>query len=55
MRHSAIEVMDGKTIRSLRSAVANEKEGREGMALGEYIAGMGFSNDERMKLHTLIV
>ena len=30
--------------RSLRSAVANEKEGREGMALGEYIAGMGFSN-----------
>lgn len=29
---------------SLRSAVANEKEGREGMALGEYIAGMGFSN-----------
>ena len=28
----------------LRSAVANEKEGREGMALGEYIAGMGFSN-----------
>ncbi len=30
--------------RSLRSAVANEKEGREGMALGQYIAGMGFSN-----------
>ncbi len=30
--------------RYLRSAVANEKEGREGMALGEYIAGMGFSN-----------
>ena len=30
--------------KSLRSAVANEKEGREGMALGEYIAGMGFSN-----------
>ena len=28
----------------LRSAVANEKEGREGMALGQYIAGMGFSN-----------
>ena len=27
-----------------RSAVANEKEGREGMALGQYIAGMGFSN-----------
>ncbi len=28
----------------LRSAVANEKDGREGMALGQYIAGMGFSN-----------
>ena len=30
--------------KSLRSAVNNEKEGREGMALGQYIAGMGFSN-----------
>jgi len=30
--------------RSLRDAVANTKEGREGMALGQYIAGMGFSN-----------
>ena len=30
--------------KSLRSAVANEKEGREGMALGQYITGMGFSN-----------
>ncbi len=29
---------------SLRGAVANEKEGREGMALGQYVAGMGFSN-----------
>lgn len=29
---------------SLRGAVKNEKEGREGMALGQYIAGMGFSN-----------
>lgn len=29
---------------NLRSAVRNEKEGREGMALGQYIAGMGFSN-----------
>ena len=29
--------------KSLRSAVANEKEGREGMALGQNIAGMGFS------------
>jgi len=28
----------------LRAAVNNEKEGREGMALGQYIAGMGFSN-----------
>lgn len=28
----------------LRSAVANETAGREGMALGQYIAGMGFSN-----------
>lgn len=36
----AIEII-GK---SLRGAVANEKEGREGMALGQYIAGMGFSN-----------
>lgn len=36
----AIEII----ARSLRSAVANEKEGREGMAHGEYIAGMGFSN-----------
>ncbi len=30
--------------RSLRGAVNNEAEGREGMALGQYIAGMGFSN-----------
>ncbi len=30
--------------RSLRGAVNNTKEGREGMALGQYIAGMGFSN-----------
>lgn len=29
---------------SLRAAVANEKSGREGMALGQYVAGMGFSN-----------
>ncbi len=28
----------------LRGAVANTKEGREGMALGQYVAGMGFSN-----------
>ena len=29
---------------NLRSAVAGEPAGREGMALGQYIAGMGFSN-----------
>ncbi|MBR2870462.1 MAG: lactaldehyde reductase [Clostridia bacterium] len=36
----AIEVIS----RSLRGAVQNTAEGREGMALGQYIAGMGFSN-----------
>jgi len=36
----AIEIIS----RSLRSAVNNEKKGREDMALGQYIAGMGFSN-----------
>ncbi len=36
----AIEIIS----KSLRSAVNNEAEGREGMALGQYIAGMGFSN-----------
>ena len=30
--------------RSLRGAVDNTPEGRDGMALGQYIAGMGFSN-----------
>lgn len=30
--------------KSLRGAVAGTKEGREGMALGQYVAGMGFSN-----------
>ncbi len=30
--------------KSLRAAVNNEPEGREGMALAQYIAGMGFSN-----------
>ena len=29
---------------SLRGAVANEPEGREGMALGQYVTGMAFSN-----------
>ena len=36
----AIEIIS----RSLRDAVANKPAGREGMALGQYIAGMGFSN-----------
>jgi lactaldehyde reductase len=36
----AIEIIS----RSLRKAVLNEKQGREDMALGQYIAGMGFSN-----------
>lgn len=36
----AIEIIS----RSLRNAVTNEPAGREGMALGQYVAGMGFSN-----------
>ena len=36
----AIEII----ARSLRGAVANTEEGREDMALGQYVAGMGFSN-----------
>lgn len=36
----AIEIIS----RSLRGAVANTPEGREDMALGQYVAGMGFSN-----------
>ena len=36
----AIEIIG----RSLRSAVAGEYAGREAMSLGQYIAGMGFSN-----------
>ena len=36
----AIEII----ARSLRAAVKGEPEGREGMALGQYVAGMGFSN-----------
>ena len=36
----AIEII----ARSLRGAVENTDEGREGMALGQYVAGMGFSN-----------
>ena len=36
----AIEIIS----KSLRGAVENTAEGREGMALGQYVAGMGFSN-----------
>ncbi len=36
----AIEIIS----KVLRGAVENTDEGREGMALGQYIAGMGFSN-----------
>lgn len=36
----AIEII----AKSLRGAVDNTPEGRDGMALGQYIAGMGFSN-----------
>ena len=36
----AIEIIS----QNLRGAVENTHEGREGMALGQYIAGMGFSN-----------
>lgn len=36
----AIEIIS----KSLRGAVEGTNEGREGMALGQYIAGMGFSN-----------
>ena len=40
MHLKAIEIIS----RSLRGAVAGTPEGREGMALGQYVAGMGFSN-----------
>ena len=36
----AIEIIS----RSLRDAVENDPKGREDMALGQYVAGMGFSN-----------
>ncbi|MGI5958206.1 MAG: lactaldehyde reductase [Massiliimalia sp.] len=36
----AIEIIS----RSLRAAVDNDPKGREDMALGQYVAGMGFSN-----------
>ena len=41
----AIEIIS----KSLRGAVANTPEGREGMALGQYIAGMGFSQEEQSR------
>ena len=40
MHLKAIEII----ARSLRKAVAGDPEGREDMALGQYVAGMGFSN-----------
>ena len=40
MHLKAIEIIS----RSLRKAVENDQQGREDMALGQYIAGMGFSN-----------
>ena len=38
--YKAIEIM----ARSLRDSVKGDPEGRAQMALGQYIAGMGFSN-----------
>lgn len=40
MHLKAIEIIS----KCLRGAVENTPEGREGMALGQYVAGMGFSN-----------
>ncbi len=40
MHLKAIEII----ARSLRAAVQNDPKGREDMALGQYVAGMGFSN-----------
>ena len=40
MHLKAIEIIS----KSLRGAVENTPEGREGIALGQYVAGMGFSN-----------
>ncbi len=45
----AIEII----ARSLRSAVNNEPAGREGMALGQYVAGMGFSNVGLGAVHSM--
>lgn len=45
----AIEIIS----RSLRGAVENTPEGREGMALGQYVAGMGFSNVSLGIVHSM--
>ena len=45
----AIEII----AKSLRGAVDNTPEGREGMALGQYIAGMGFSNGGLGLVHSM--
>ena len=47
----AIEIIS----KSLRGAVENTPEGREGMALGQYIAGMGFSNVGLGIVHSITV
>ena len=45
----AIEII----AKSLIGAVNNEPEGRKGMALGQYIAGMGFSNVGLGMVHSM--
>ena len=45
----AIEIIG----RSLRSAVAGDYAGREAMSLGQYIAGMGFSNVGLGSVHSM--
>ncbi len=49
MHLKAIEIIS----RSLRGAVNNTPEGRDGMALGQYIAGMGFSNVGLWIVHSM--
>ena len=45
----AIEIISN----SLRGAVENTPQGREGMALGQYVAGMGFSNVGLGNVHSM--
>ncbi|MEG2053931.1 MAG: iron-containing alcohol dehydrogenase, partial [Oscillospiraceae bacterium] len=45
----AIEIIS----KNLRGAVNNDPDGREGMALGQYIAGMGFSNVGLGAVHSM--